>query len=191
MMSSVSIRLPLCAVLLSVAACGVTLDRPPHPALHDFGPTSTKEQNENRAHWSAVSVDAPEWLQDQRIQYRLLYANPTQVRFYAFDRWLAPPPELLAQRLSVVGGGGGYRLRIQFQQLEQVFDRPENAHVVMAFRANVWGPDADRSVAERVFRLRQATRTPNAAGAVEAFSRVIDRAITMLSDWSAELDTSR
>lgn len=189
-MFSVSVRLPLCAALLSVAACGLTLERPPHPALHDFGPTSG-DQNQNRAHWSAVSVDAPEWLQDQRIQYRLLYANPTQVRFYAFDRWLAPPPELLAQRLSVVGGGGRYRLQIQFQQLEQVFERPENAHVVMAFRANVWEPDADRPVGERVFRLRQATRTPNAAGAVDAFSRVVDRAITMLSDWSTQLDTSR
>ncbi|MGH8578880.1 MAG: ABC-type transport auxiliary lipoprotein family protein [Gammaproteobacteria bacterium] len=185
-----SVRLPLCAVLLSVAACSVNLKRPPHPALHDFGPTSS-DQNQTRAHWSAVSVDAPEWLQDQRIQYRLLYANPTQVRFYAFDRWLAPPSELLAQRLSVVGGGGRYSLRIQFQQLEQVFDRPGNAHVVMAFRANVSDPDADRPAGERVFRLRQATRTPNAAGAVDAFSRVIDRAITMLSDWSTELDTSR
>lgn len=189
-MFSVSIRLPLCAALLSVAACSVTLERPPHPALHDFGPTSN-EQNESRAHWSAVSVDAPEWLQDQRIQYRLLYANPTQVRFYAFDRWIAPPPELLAQRLSVVGGGGRYRLQIQFQQLEQVFERPENAHVVMAFRANVWEPDTNRSVGERAFRLRQATLTPNAAGAVDAFSHVVDRAITMLSDWSRQLDTSR
>jgi len=189
-MRSVSIRLPLCVALLSVSACGVTLERPPHPALHDFGPTSG-DQNQTRAHWSTVSVDAPEWLQDQRIQYRLLYANPTQVRFYAFDRWLAPPPELLAQRLSVVGGGGRYRLQIQFQQLEQVFDRPENAYVVMSFRANVSDPDADRTVGERVFRLRQATRTSNAAGAVDAFSRVIDRAITMLSDWSAEIDTSR
>jgi cholesterol transport system auxiliary component len=180
----------LCSALLAGPGCGVALERAAQPALHDFGP-SARDHKPGPGRWSAVSVDAPQWLQDPRIQYRLLYANRTQVRFYALDRWLAPPPELLAQRLSTAGGGGRYRLEIQLQRLEQVFDRPGNSHVVMAFRAKVWTPEANRSSVERVFRLRQAARTPDAAGAVEAFSGVVDRAIGMLCDWSAQLGRSR
>ncbi|MFZ2407812.1 MAG: hypothetical protein WAW41_21995, partial [Methylobacter sp.] len=70
------------------AGCSVTAQQ---PALHDFGLPAPAEIHQDKA---SVSVNAPTWLWDNRIRYRLLFASPSQVRFYGLDRWIAPPPEL-------------------------------------------------------------------------------------------------
>lgn len=157
---------------LTSAACSVLPERPPQPALHDFGAGAVAAP----AAWSSVEVDAPDWLQTDRLQYRLLYANPTELRAYALDRWVAPPPALLEQRLKSGRAGTGYRLRVELQAFEQVFDRPGSSHVTMRFRAET--PTADKT-----FQLDQPTASPDAAGAVTAFAQLVDRAVAVLRAW--------
>ncbi|QJD28671.1 ABC-type transport auxiliary lipoprotein family protein [Methylococcus geothermalis] len=157
---------------LALPACSLLPERPPPAALHDFGIAAAAAP----APWSAVEVDAPDWLQTDRLQYRLLYANPTELRAYALDRWIAPPPALLEQRLKAERNGSGYRLRIELQSFEQVFDRPGSSHVTIRFRAET--PTADKT-----FQLDQPTASPDAAGAVQAFAQAIDRAVTQLRTW--------
>ncbi|MDD2768909.1 MAG: hypothetical protein PHT19_09250 [Methylococcus sp.] len=154
---------------LAVPACSMLPERPPQPALHDFGIAAPSAP----APWSAAEVDAPDWLQTDRLQYRLLYANPTELRAYAQDRWVAPPPALLEQRLKSSRSSTGYRLRIELQTFEQVFDRPGNSRVTMSFRAET--PSGDET-----FRLDQPAASADAAGAVQAFAQMVDRAIAQL-----------
>jgi cholesterol transport system auxiliary component len=106
------------------------------------------------------------------------------VRSYTLDRWLAPPPALLTQKLTQAGGGGSHRLQVELQELEQVFDRPGNACVVVTLRATLRDADADRPLGERLVQLRQATSAGNAAGAVDAFALAIDKATALLCEWS-------
>lgn len=175
-------------MLVSVAGCSILPERPPASMLHDFGPAAAGHQAPVRR--SMVEVDAPGWLQDDRIHYRRLYADPTRVDAYARSLWVAPLPELLKERLSETGGGGhGYRLRLRLLDFEQVFDRRESAGVVMRFHAEVQGPDG-RSVGARSFQLSRPTATPDAAGAVAAFAGLITEAIAQLRGWFAELPQS-
>lgn len=180
------VRLLLFALALAVPACSLLPRRQPAPALHDFGSASHAAEPSASA-WSTVRVDAPEWLRDEGIRYRLRYSDPTRIRFYARDRWLAPPPALLAQRLSVSAGGRGYRLRIRLLDFEQVFDEPRSARTVLNFQATALAADGGEIVAARMFRLSRATPSPDAAGAVAAFSALVDEAVGLLEHWRAEL----
>jgi cholesterol transport system auxiliary component len=169
---------------LLMAGCTLIKEPPPAPALHDLGPAARAE---SPVRWSVEAMDAPEWLRNDRIRYRLLYADPTRVGFYTLDRWAAPPPDMLEQQLAMAGNGKEYRLRIRLQEFEQVFDRPGEARVVMGFRAEAREPGSLRAAGEREFRLSRASPGGNAAGAVRGFSALVDEAVARLRAWLAEL----
>ena len=180
----------LLVLLLSLSSCSLLPARPPAPALHDFGPPE-KTLAVAQSSWSSATVDAPEWLQSENIRYRLLYAEPTRVRYYAQDRWLAAPPALLAQRLSLSQSAGGLRLKIRLLEFEQVFDSPQTARVMLSFRATVMQPDNDTVAGEKVFQFSKPTANANAQGAVAGSARLIGEAIGSLQTWLAEIATRR
>jgi len=178
------------ALLLALSACSLLPARPPAPALHDFGPAE-KTLASDKAAWSSVAVDAPEWLQSENIRYRLLYSEPTRVRYYTQDRWLAPPPALLAQRLSLSQGTGGLRLKIKLLEFEQVFDSAQNARVILAFRATAMPPDNETIAIEKVFRFSLPAVSANAQGAVTSSASLIGEAVNSLQAWLAETPIRR
>jgi cholesterol transport system auxiliary component len=185
MMSTVSwVKwMPMCLLLLG---CQVLPDRPPRPAVHDFGPVPSAAAN-TIIPWSAVSVEAPEWLHDPLIRYRLLYSQPTQVRFYSLDRWVAPPPELLASRLAASNSTKGYELRLSLQTFEQVFEAPDRSVVQLNFQASAIDPQTAQRASLRVFRFSRPARSADAAGAVESISRLVEQALAELAKWMNSL----
>ncbi|HLF95635.1 MAG TPA: hypothetical protein VI457_00685 [Methylococcaceae bacterium] len=180
----------LIAAALSLLGGACSLGRPEvsPPVAHDFGPEPATLQGD-AVTWSVASVDAPAWLQDDRIRYRLLYADPSQVRFYSRDLWAAPPPHLLSQRLDVAGGGGNFRLRVDVQVFEQVFDAPDRARALLNLNVTAYRPGAALPVAERRFRFDEATPGADAPGAVTAFTRLTDQAIEEIRAWLSALPT--
>ncbi len=178
------------ALLLTLSACSLLPSRPPSPSLHDFGPAEKTLASE-KASWSSVAVDAPDWLNSENIRYRLLYAEPTRVRFYSQDRWLAPPPALLAQRLSLSQGLGGLRLKIRLLEFEQVFDSPQNARIILAFRATAIQSDSETIADEKTFRLSLPAPSANAQGAVSGSASLIGEAVNGLQAWLAEIAVRR
>lgn len=176
------------ALSLLAAACSLGRPAASPPVVHDFGPEPAALPSGAVA-WSVASVDAPAWLQDDRIRYRLLYADPTQVRHYSRDLWAAPPPHLLAQHLDVAGGGGEFRLRVEVQVFEQVFDAPDRARAVLNLNVTAYRPGAAQPLAERRFRLEEPTPGADAPGAVSAFTRLADRAVEEIRAWLAAFPT--
>ncbi|MCI0655089.1 MAG: PqiC family protein [Methylococcaceae bacterium] len=178
-------------LIISVSSCSLFPERPSSLALHDFGSsekfTASQSGGSEASAWSTVSVEAPEWLQNENIRYRLLYIDPTRVRFYAQDRWLASPPAMLAQRLSVTNGTHGWRLKIRLLEFEQIFDGPQRARVILAFRASVQPPTGEEIVADKLFNLSLPSPTPDAAGAVTASAKLVDEAVHSLQTWFTEL----
>lgn len=145
------------------------------PALHDFGlPLSTATQK------TSVSINAPTWLWDNRIRYRLLYSEPTEVRFYGLDRWIASPPELLEQLFS---SAGNRLLVIRLQNFEQQFDAPDRARVVLSFSAEAYSADGQRKLGSKEFSLQQFTKTADAAGAISGFTDLSHQAVGKVQDW--------
>lgn len=177
------------AIIMASAGCSVA-PKQPQPALHDFGAPYFGHVSGTSAR-SAVTVTAPKWLRDNRIRYRLLYAAPTRVRFYALDRWIAPPPELFEQHLIAGIKPLEYLLRIRLMDFEQQFEAPDRARVVMRFYLEAYAPGSKRLLGAHEFHLQQATQTPDAAGAVTAFAELVRQAESGIQDWLAGLPRKR
>jgi cholesterol transport system auxiliary component len=158
------------------SACSVT---PKQPAVHDFGLPVMVHAEKFRIKTN-ISVNAPQWLQDNRIRYRLLYSSPTEVRFYSLDRWIASPPELLQQQLLA---GENYSLNINLLEFEQQFDAPDRARVVLDFFVEAYASDTKRLIDTQGFHFDRSTVTPDAAGAVAGLADLTRQAAERVQDW--------
>lgn len=174
--------IPILALALWLAGCSLYPQRPPQPALHDFGPAPASQAGTP----PAITVEAPAWLHEERLRYRLRYADPTGVRFYRLDAWLAPPPTLLEQYLgnALAGLQPGWRLHLDLTEFEQVFDSPSEARVVLGFQASA--DNGRGTLSERRFHLSQPCPSPDAAGAVTAHAAVAASAADALRAWLLE-----
>lgn len=184
MKANLRIWLILGLALPAWVSCTLYPERPEPPALHDFGPFRPAAA---AFPWVRAEVTAPDWLQDPRLHYRLLYAQSTEVRAYSRDGWVAPPAILLAQRLNGGQRGGGYRLHIELQDFEQIFDQPGRSRVVLAFLATVEREDRRGSLAERDFYFALPAPSADAKGALAAFPRLIGLAEDALREWVQSL----
>ena len=177
----------LALLFLIATACSV-LTKPKSSALHDFGypysiPSSTMIRLTQHP---PITVEAPKWLADNRIHYRLLYANPTQVRFYTLDRWIASPAELFEQlllsnlKLEIVP------VNIQLHVFEQQFISSTQANVIMHFTVATVPDDKNQKSIERDFHLQAPCLTPDAKGAVSAFNKLTRQAVDKVQAWLLE-----
>lgn len=180
-MRYLSIGLSAFILLIADTGCSIT---PKQSAVHDFGwaiPTSAPG-NKLTAR-PIVTVEAPKWLWDNRIRYRLLFSSPTNIRFYTLDRWIAPPPELFEQQLISSGKTLNYPLNIQLLDFEQQFDAPDRARVMMRFYVNAYPSGNKQKVGTQEFLIEKPTKTPDAAGAVSGFADLTRQAADRIQDW--------
>ncbi|MDD5266780.1 MAG: hypothetical protein PHO08_06595 [Methylococcales bacterium] len=169
-----------CAVLFCTG-CSVS---PKQPVLHDFGlPVLNSMNKSGQRSSSSITVDAPTWLWDNRIRYRLLYTSPTQVGFYALDLWIAPPPELFEQLLISSGKNWNYSLIIRLQEFEQQFDSHDRARVVLRFSVEAHAEGNNKKAGTQEFYLERSTATPDAAGAVSGFVKLTQQAADRIQGW--------
>ena len=169
-----------CALSLFTAGCSHSVQT---PALHDFGATTTPIQNVHGPSPTEITVKAPKWLNDNRIRYRLLYDEPTRVRFYTLDLWIAPPPELLKQRLAAAPLSARYSLDIELTNFEQQFDTLGSASVVLRFSATAYSAGDKNKRDQRKFAIRSTKVAPNAKGAVNGFAALADQASRQIAIW--------
>lgn len=161
------------------AGCSVTAKQ---PAVHDFGLSRSAATQQAGV---SVTVNAPAWLWDNRIRYRLLFASPSQVRFYGLDRWVASPPELLEQLLASGGKAQDYALIVRVQDFEQQFDAPDRARAVLRFFVEAYSDN--KKIGAQEFNLQQVTQTPDAIGAISGFTDLAQQAAGKIQDWLAGL----
>lgn len=176
-----SIHLLALPIVFSLAGCGVNTQQ---PALHDFG---VLPGNSNAVTQTDIVIEAPQWLANTRIRYRLLYASPTQISYYNLDRWIAPPSELLEQELEAGGSNLGYPLKIRLLDFEQQFDSPGRAKALISFTAEAYTTDRKSKLGSKTFRLERLTTTPDAKGAVNAFSELSRQAAEQIEIWISGL----
>lgn len=175
----------LLMILFLSVGCGMT---PKQPALHDFGLTTPAPLDNGKPEAEPmITVDAPSWLWDTRIRYRLLYKSLTHIGFYALDLWIAPPPELFRQQLLAGGKLSNYRLIVRLLEFEQQFDALDKARVVLRFSAEVRSLDNQRIIGMQTFRLEQATTSANAVGAVAGFADLTRQASDRIHGWLSGL----
>lgn len=160
--------------------------KPPPRAFYDFGPIR-EAPRPAAVGGPTVTVDAPSWLWDSRIRYRLLYKAAGRLGYYRLTQWLATPPELLQQWLDANGRTGDYLLSIELTDFEQRFLSPGEAYVVIAMKAAVFSANYKNKWGEHNFYWRQACSAPNADGAVAAFREALRQANADLNQWLAQV----
>ncbi len=166
-------------ITLLLASCSMA---PKQPAVHDFG--IVKPVPVRRAGEQTIIVDAPKWLWDKGIRYRLLYKSATQVNVYALDRWIAAPPKLFEQLLITSGENLDYSMTVNMLEFEQQFTAADQSKVVLRFSVEA---SSKLKHSRKEFYLQQPTKTPDAKGAVSGFAQLVREAIDKINDWLSHL----
>jgi len=141
-----------------------------------------------------TNVEAPAWLDNHYVTYRLAYSDPLQPRAYAQARWSMPPAQLVQQRarallsqgasvVAVGDVGQGLVLKIELDDFSQVFDSAEASRVNVQWRATLF--NNGRLVAQRAFTASRPAPSANAAGAVRALATATDALLEELATWIA------
>lgn len=197
-MTRFMIHLSVPCVALLLGACGALPPPTVPPSLHDFGLPSVAQRATATATAPVVdivveAVSAPSWLADTQIHYRLLYDEPTHLRAYAQNQWVAPPAELLRQRLQLAfdpaGSGAAnaarqsrVRLRLQLLDFEQVFESASSASVTLQAFASMRAAD-NQVLAEHLFNVTVAA-SPDVQGALHGSTEAAERLGNQIVRWS-------
>lgn len=164
-------------LITMLSACSIIGSNHRLPVSHDLGPIAKTTKQD-----ITVTLDAPVWLWDERIRYRLLYEDATIIHYYSLDRWEAPLPALLENRL-IINGEQSLQLKIHLTQFEQQFKTLNQARVVMSLIVSVIAKKDYRLLASRTFDLSQNTISPDAAGAIMSFVTLTEQAKTDIEGW--------
>ena len=178
-----------------VAGCASKIDA---PTQYDLGllPPAAATTAPSLPAVSLADVNAPAWLDNNMIYFRLAYANQLQPRPYAGSRWTMPPAQLFQQRLkSRLAQAGGTvlamsdaalnipLLRIDMDDFTQTFDTPSHSLATLQVRASLF--NGRTLLAQKSFSRQAPTPSADAAGAASAFVAANDGVIDDLMGWLA------
>jgi cholesterol transport system auxiliary component len=181
--------------LALVAGCASKVDA---PTQYDLGllPPAAATAAPALPAVSVADVNAPAWLDNNMMYFRLAYANQLQPRPYAASRWTMPPAQLFQQRLkSRLAQAGGTvlamsdaalnipLLRIDMDDFTQTFDTPAHSLATLQVRASLF--NGRTLLAQKSFSRQAATPSADAAGAASAFVAANDGVIDDLMSWLA------
>lgn len=168
---------------LAVAACGPNV-RPAATASYDLGSVAVAWQPAALP-VAAIDVAAPSWLATPTVQYRLLYADGLRRQAYAESRWAAPPAELVERALGrqTPNAVSGCRLRLDLDELVQVFDSPQQSRVLLEVRASLMPLRGEAVLAQKAFAVTQAAATADARGGVAAAATALQTLAGDMSAW--------
>lgn len=180
-------RLFLLLAVVALAACGGGI-RPAPSAQYDLGTASVVWQPQ-RPPLRGIAVAAPSWLGGRDIHYRLLYADPLRRQAYAEGRWAAPPAELIERALSrqARGAGTGCTLRLELDELAQVFDAPQASRTLLEVRASLVAPERAALLARKAFALAAPAPSADARGGVAAAAAAVQALGGELGAWLEHL----
>jgi cholesterol transport system auxiliary component len=177
-------RLLILLMLISLAACAGR-GEPRLPLNHDLGQRSEPSGNN-----VTLTIDAPVWLWDDKIRYRLLYNDASAVRYYNLDRWEAPLPALLERYLNRIESPHALKLRVALAQFEQRFTASNEARVVIELTVSAHCHGANTLLGSQRFSTTQATSS-DAEGAINGFSALSNQLRNEIQAWLISLPNAK
>lgn len=194
--------LPLLAALL-LAGCASS-DKAPRNATYDFGPAPASAAA-GAAPISAVvvtDVTGSAAFDNERMYYRLNYADPLQARAYNNSRWAATPLQLVTQRLKTRLGQSGAKvlsptdasngvmiLRVEMDDFSHNFDSVTQSHGQVILRASLF--QEHKLVDQKTFTRKTASPTADAGGGARALASTTDSIAADMVAWLAALPTPK
>jgi cholesterol transport system auxiliary component len=133
---------------------------------------------------------------NERMFYRLNYADPLQARSYAHNRWSSTPLQLLTQRfkarvaqagvkvLSTTDASAGVPLlRIDLDDFTHSFDSTTSSYGQLVLRASLF--QGHTLVDQRTFSHKAAATSADAAGGARALAQATDAVSADMIAWLA------
>ena len=190
------------ALALLLSACASQKGQP--TTQFDFGPAAPAQAAAQGTLGSVVVTDVTgsSALDNERMFYRLSYADPLQARTYANSRWTANPLQLLTQRFKTRLAQAGARvlsetdaatgiplLRIDVDEFIQDFGGVSQSTGVVAVRASVF--QGHTLVDQKSFRQAAAAPSADAAGGARALAASTDAVAADIVAWLGTLNLNR
>jgi len=175
----------------------------------DFGPASppaaaqaAQPAQDPLAAIVVTDVTGSSALDNERMFYRLSYADALQARSYANSRWTANPLQMMTQRLKTRIAQSGTKvlsetdasngipiLRVDVDEFVHDFRSAAQSEGQVALRASVF--QGHVLVDQRSFARSTAANTPDAAGGARALAASTDAIAADIVAWLGTLKLTR
>lgn len=200
-----SYRFPAAAIVaasLLLAGCASSKGTP--NTIYDFGSPSVRQSTPAAAPAAPLAIavmDAtgPAALDNERMFYRLDYADEKQARTYAGSRWSGTPLDLVTARikarlaqshmkvLSATDAANGVPiLRIEIDDFVHAFSSAGESRGQLMLRASVFTDH--RLVDQRSFMGRTPASSQDATGGVAALAASTDQVADEIHAWLLSLN---
>ena len=197
----------LAAAGLLLAGCASQKGEP--NTQFDFGPASppaaaqaAQPAQDPLAAIVVTDVTGSSALDNERMFYRLSYADALQARSYANSRWTANPLQMMTQRLKTRIAQSGTKvlsetdasngipiLRVDVDEFVHDFRSAAQSEGQVALRASVF--QGHVLVDQRSFARSTAASTPDAAGGARALAASTDAIAADIVAWLGTLNLNR
>jgi cholesterol transport system auxiliary component len=194
----------LCLTAAALAGCS-TSSKGPSPTSYDFGPLSAPADSSSAAPAAAsfpalviADVTGPASLDSNRMFYRLMYADATQSRPYAYNNWSVTPLQLLSQRMkarfaqsgvkvlnTTDAAGGLPLLRLEADEFAQNFDSAKTSSASVSLRASVFRNH--KLIDQHTFSRKAPADSADASGGARALAAASDAIAADILAWLATL----
>ena len=191
------------AMTLALAGCASSSKSRANNDQFDFGPLGAPVAQMPQAPIAAVvvmDVTGSPALENERMLYRLNYADPLQARTYANSRWSANPLILVTQRIKARLAQAGVKvlsatdtmnnvpiLRIELDDFTHAFASTAQSEGQVALRASVFR--GHTLLDQKTISRASPAPSADAAGGVRARAARTDAAAADIAAWLAGIDT--
>ena len=184
-----------------LAGCATNAKSPAASSTYDFGSSAAPLVERAMAATAMpalvlVEVTGSAAFDNERMGYRLNYADPLQAHVYANSRWNATPLQMLTQRfkarvaqagvkvLSATDASNGVPLlRIELDDFTHAFDSATSSHAQLRLRASLFY--GHRLLDQRTFGRKVDASSADAAGGARALAQAADAIAADMIAWLA------
>ncbi|WP_307184589.1 ABC-type transport auxiliary lipoprotein family protein [Massilia sp. BSC265] len=194
----------LAASSLILAGCGSTKTQ--ESTSFDFGPATPLQQaTPAPASMPALVVidfTGPSALENERMYYRLAYADALQARTYAHSRWANEPLQMLTQRVKTRLAQSGMKvlsatdastgvplLRVEVDDFVHAFSGVNQSEGRITLRASLFNDH--RLLDQRTFTRTTPAPSADAPGGARALAASTDAVASDILAWLATVDTRK
>ncbi len=199
---TVTNTLSILAAVLVLAGCASSKTQ--EATTFDFGPAAAQQTNAPAALPAIVVMDAtgPAALENERMYYRLNYANALEARTYANSRWASNPLQMVTQRMkarlsqtgmkvlsSTDASTGVPLLRVEVDDFVHAFSSAGQSEGQVTLRASLFSDH--RLLDQRTFTRTTPAPSADAAGGARALAASTDAVAADIQAWLATVDTRK
>ena len=170
-------------------------------STYDFGPAPMPATAQAAAPMGVLvvtDVTGVAALDNERMFYRLAYADPLRARTYSNSRWASTPLSMVTQRLKSRMSQAGVKvltptdaaagmpiLRMEMDDFTHTFDSATQSYGQLTLRASLF--HGHKLIDQRVFNQKTSADSLDAAGGARALAASTDAAAANMLAWLGTL----